>query len=157
MIKKTMVKYKFFTKSNKTNSSAGDSGANTIPPIGDAFMYIGTSSKNHGIDVFVSFERTDTIQNTNITFYYNRLSILTNDSTKSMGKTYIQLLFEDKTWKTRYNIPKNDRYSDSSTQWTKLSLNFTVGNYGIGLIYDELDSSHADLCFMKKTVTPSVY
>ena len=43
-----------------------------------------------------------------------------------MGRFRIQLLLEDHTWSTRYNIPKNDRYSDSSTQWTKLSLNFTV-------------------------------
>ena len=43
-----------------------------------------------------------------------------------MGRLRIQLLLEDNTWSTRYNILKNDRYSDSSTQWTKLSLNFVV-------------------------------
>ena len=68
-------------------------------------MYIETSSKNYGNDVFVSFERTDIIQITNNTSYYNRFSILTNDSLKSMGRFRIQLLFEDNTWSTRYNIP----------------------------------------------------
>ena len=32
-----------------------------------------------------------------------------------MGRFGIHLLLEDNTWSTRYNIPKNDRYSDTST------------------------------------------
>ena len=42
-----------------------------------------------------------------------------------MGRFRIQLLLEDNTWSTRYNIHKIDRYSDTPTQWTKLNLNFT--------------------------------
>ena len=60
-----------FIKSTKTNSPTGDSGATSLPPIGFAFMYIETSSANHGSNVFCSFKRTDIIQKTNITFYYN--------------------------------------------------------------------------------------
>ena len=75
-----------FVKSTKTNSPTGDSGATSLTPIGTTFIYIETSSNNHGTKVFVSFERTDIIQITNITFYYNRFSILTNDSLKSMGR-----------------------------------------------------------------------
>ena len=75
----------------------------------------------------------------NITFYYNRFSILTNDSLKSMGRFRSQLSLEDNTWSTRYNISKIDRYSNSSTDWTKLGLNFTEENYGIKLIYDEIE------------------
>ena len=97
-----------FIKSTKTNSPTGHSGATSLPPIGTAFMYIETSSNNHGNNVFVSWERTDIIQISNITFYYNRFSILTNDSKKSMGSFRVQLLLEDNTWSTRYNIPKND-------------------------------------------------
>ena len=82
-------------------------------------MYIETGSVNHGHErVFVSCEITDIIQVTNITFYDNRFSIATNCSIKSMSRFGIQLLREDNTWSTRYNIPKNDRYSDSSTDWT---------------------------------------
>ena len=58
-----------FIKSTKTNSPTGSSGATSLPPIGSAFMYIETSSGNNGENVFVSFERTDIIQITNITFY----------------------------------------------------------------------------------------
>ena len=99
-----------FIKSTKTNSPTGHSGATNLPPIGNSFMYIETSSNIHGHErVFVSWERTDIIQISNITFYYNRFSILTNNSKKSMGRFRIQLLLEDNTWSTRYNIPKNDR------------------------------------------------
>ena len=72
-------------------------------------MYIETSSGGHGNDVFVSWERTVIIQITNITFYYNRFSILTNNSLRSMDRFGIHLLLEDNTWSTRYNIHKNDR------------------------------------------------
>ena len=146
-----------FIKSTKTNSLTGYSGATSLPPIGTAFMYIETSSNNHGDDVFVSWERTDIIQISNITFYYNRFSILTNDFKKSMGRFRIELLLEDNTWSTRYNIPKNDRYSDSSTQWTLVNLIFTVENYGIRLIYDQIDTPHADMCFSNISITHSVY
>ena len=74
-----------------------------------------------------------------------------------MGHFRIQLLLEDKTWSTRYNIPKNDRYSDSSTQWTKLSVNFTEENYGIKIIFDEIDSAHSDMCFNNIMITHSIF
>ena len=41
-----------FINSTKTNSPTGDSGASSLPPIGSAFMYIETSSANHGGNVF---------------------------------------------------------------------------------------------------------
>ena len=89
-----------FVKSTKTGSPTGDSGATFPPPIGNAFMYIETSGGNYGNIVFCSFKRTDIIQITNITFYYNRFSILTNDNLKAMGRFRIQLLLEDNTWST---------------------------------------------------------
>ena len=106
-----------FIRSTKTDSPTADSGSTSLPPIGDSFMYIETSSNNHGNNVFVSFERTDIIQITNITFYYNRLSS-SAQNLGAMGCFRIQLILEDNTWSTRYNIPKNDRYSDTSTDWT---------------------------------------
>ena len=33
-------------------------------------------------------------------------------------------------------MPKNDRYSDSSTDWTLVNSNFLVEHFGIRLIYD---------------------
>ena len=57
-----------FIKSTKTNSPTGYSGATSLPPIGNSFMYIETSSNSHGKNVFVSFERTDIIQIININF-----------------------------------------------------------------------------------------
>ena len=147
-----------FIKSTKTNSPTGFSGATSLSPIGDAFMYIETSSNNSGSDdVFVSWERIDIIQITNITFYYNRFSILTDNSKKSMGRFRVQLLLEDNTWSTQYSIAKNNQYSDNSTDWTLLNLDFTIENYGIKLIYDQIDTAHADMCFSNITITHSVY
>ena len=140
---------KNFLKSTKTISPTGDSGATSLPPVGDGFMYIKTSSTNGYNNVFVSFERTDIFQIRNITLHYNRFSILTNDLLKSMGRFKSQLLLEDHTWSTRYNIPKNGRCCDSSTQWTKLSFIFNVDNYGVRLIYDQVGTPHADMCFSK--------
>ena len=90
-----------FLKSTITNSPTGFSGATSLPPIGNAFMCIETSSKIHRNNVFVSWERTDIIHITDITFYYNRFSILTDDSKKSMGRFMIQLLLQDNTWSTQ--------------------------------------------------------
>ena len=119
-------------------------------------MYIETLSKNHDNTVSVSFERTDIFQTSNITFYYNRFSFLTSGSLKSMGRFRIQLLLEDNTWSTRYNIPENYRYNNTSTAWTKISLNFTEENYGSDLIYDQIDTPHADICFTNITITHSL-
>ena len=74
-----------------------------------------------------------------------------------MGRFRNQLVLEDNTWSTRYTIPKSDRYSDSSTEWTLVSLIFTVENYGIKLIYDQIDIPHADMCFSNITKTHSIY
>ena len=74
-----------------------------------------------------------------------------------MGRFRIQLLLEDDTWSTQNTIPKNGQYSDSSSDWTILNLNFTVENYGIKLIYDQIDTPHADMCFSNNIITHSVY
>ena len=107
--------------------------------------------------VFVNWERTDFIQITNITVFYNRFSISTNDSLKSVGGFRIQLLSEDNTWSIRYDIAKNDQYSVLSTDWTLVNLNFTGKKYGVELIYDQIDTPHADMCFSNITKTHSVY
>ena len=73
-----------------------------------------------------------------------------------MGRLRIQLKLKDNTWSTRQSIAENDQYSDTSTQWTKLSLNFTVENYGIKLIYDQIDTPLADMCFSIIIITHSV-
>ena len=145
-----------FIRSSKTNSPTADSGASSLPPIGDSFMYIETSSNNNGNNVFVSFERTDIIQISDIPFYYNRFSI-SDVNLRSMGRLRIQLLLENNSWSTQYTINKNTQYSDNSTDWSLLNLDFTVENYGIKLIYDQIDTAHVDMCFSNITITHSVY
>ena len=74
-----------------------------------------------------------------------------------MGRFRIQLLLEDNTWSTQNIINKNDRYSDSYREWSLLNLIFTAENFGIKLIYDQIDTAHADMCFSKITITHSIY
>ena len=144
-------------KSTKTSSPTSLSGATTLPPLGISFLYIETSSNNHGLIVFVSWERTDVIQITNITFYYNRFSILTNDNLKNLGRFRIQLLLDDDAGSTQYTMAKNSQYSDTSTSWTLLDLDFTAKNFGYRLVYDQIEAAHADMCFSNITITHSVY
>ena len=124
-------------------------------------MYIETSGNNNnqnnnGYNVFVALQRTDIIQISNITFYYNRYSS-SGSNLRAMGQFRIQLLLDDNTWSTQYTIAKNTQYSDNSTHWTFLNLDFTVENYGIKLIYDKIESGHADMSFSNITITHSVY
>ena len=74
-----------------------------------------------------------------------------------MGRFRIQLLLEDGTWETKYTIEKNTNYSDSSTEWSLLNIDFTTENYGIRLFYDQIDTPNADICFSNITITHSVY
>ena len=120
-------------------------------------MYIETSSNNHGNNEFVSWEGTDIIQITNITFIHNKFSILTDDSLKSMGRFRIQLILKNNTWSTQYTIAKNIQYSNNSTDWTLLNLDFTVEKYGIKLILDQIDRAPSDMCFSDFIITHSVY
>ena len=157
--KKIQSRINDFIKTTKTNSpsSYSGAGATSLPPIGSSFMYIETSSNNHGLNVFVSWERTDIIQISKITFYYIRFSILTNDNLKNMGRFRIQLLLDDNTWSTEYTIDKNTQYSDSESEWKLLNLDFTVENYGIKLILDQIDTAHSDMCYSNIIITHSVY
>ena len=67
--KNNQSKINDLTKSTKTNSSTSDSGATILPQNGNAFMYIETSGANNGSHiVFCSWERTNIIQISNITF-----------------------------------------------------------------------------------------
>ena len=145
-----------FIKSTRTNSPTGESGATSIPPIGRAFMYFETSGNNSGSNTYIKLIRTDIIQISNISFYYNRYSA-TDPDLRAMGRVSIDILLDDNTWVNKYLIQENTQYSDSSTAWTLLSLDFTEENYGIRLVYDRISTAHCDMCFSDITITHSVY
>ena len=63
-----------------------------------------------------------------------------------------QLLLSDNTWNIRYKRTKNDPHYNSSTDWALVILNFTVGNYGNRLIYDEIETAHGDLSLSNNIV-----
>ena len=144
-----------FIRSSKSSSPTGISGAIVQLPIGDSFLYIETSGNNFGSNVFCSWERIDIIQIPNITFYYNSFS--TQGDFRAMVGFRIQILTKDNVWLTKFNIPKNEQYSNAGTDWTILSLNITEENYGVKFIYDQIDSALGDMCFSNITITHSVY
>ena len=67
-----------------------------------------------------------------------------------------QLLRADNTWKTRYNIPKTDKYRNSSTNWTLVSLKITVEKYGTKVIFDQTGRALAGMCLRNFIKTHSV-
>ena len=74
-----------------------------------------------------------------------------------IGRFRNQLLTNDNIWSTRYIFGKNDSYSSSSTQWTLVSLKFSIENYGIKLTYSRIDTPQADMCFSNIIKTLSVH
>ena len=148
-----------FLKSPKTNSPTSQSGATSLPPIGTCFMYIETSANNHNSandNVFISFERTDIIHISNITFYYNRFSTSIADI-RNMGKLEIQFL-RNGVWEKEYTMDKNTYISTLSTDWTLFNMNtISQPNYGIKLVYSGINSAHADMCFNDINITHSVF
>ena len=74
-----------------------------------------------------------------------------------MVRFRLQILLEDNTWSTQYTIAKNTQYSDTSTDWTLLNLDFTIENYGIKLVCDQIDKLNADVCFSSITITLSAF
>ena len=145
-----------FVKSTKTESSTADSGATALPPIGTSFMYLESSGVNNGASTFLILTRTDIIQITNISFYYNRFSI-SDENLRAMPRFRVQILLENDEWENKYTIEKNTQYSETSTEWTFLSLDFTQENYGIRLFFDRIDSAHADMCISNISITHTLY
>ena len=148
-----------FFKSTKRNSPTGESGATFLSPIGTCFMYIETSGNNLNTsnnDVFVSFERTDIIHISNITFYHNRFS--TSDPLKrGMGKLEIQLL-RNGSWQSEFNIEKDTNFSTSSAELTLLNMNIiSQPNYGIKLVYSSIRKPHSDMCSSDINKTLSIF
>ena len=100
MIKKLLVKYKILSDHQKQALKQ----AAVAQLLGLQLVIVLCILRHHLIPKVMMFcfswERTDIIQITNITFYYNRFSTLTNDSLKSMGRFRIQWLLEDNKWST---------------------------------------------------------
>ena len=73
-----------------------------------------------------------------------------------MGRFRILLLLDDNTWNTPYTIAGNTQYSDKSTYWTSLNLDFTVENYDNKLFLDQIDTAYSGMYFSNITITHSV-
>ena len=154
--KNNNAKINNFIKSTKTQFPTQNSGATELPPIGNSFMYLESSGNNNGDNTYVKLIRTDIIQITNISFYYNRFSI-SDEKLRAMPRFRIQILLENRNWENKYTIEKNSQFSNLSTEWSHLSLDITQENYGIQLIFDRISSAHADMCLSKISITHTLF
>ena len=145
-----------FIRSTKTQSPTLDSGATQVPPIGNGFMYLETSGVHNGDGTYAILTRTDIIQITNISFYYNRFSI-SDEDLRAMPRFRIQILSQNNEWENKYTIEKNSQYSATSIEWSLLNLDITQENYGIRLIFDRISTSHADMCLSNISITHTLY
>ena len=99
----------------KMNFPTANTKASSILPIGDCFMYVGRSSIKLGLGVFVSFERSDFFQISNISFYSKRFSTPTSNAPVCM-RTFRKYLSRGRTWQTRYTLEES---LGSSSKWTE--------------------------------------
>ena len=76
---------------------------------------------------------------------------------KRIGGFRTRLMISDNTWITRYRKLKNDPYSNLSTEWRLVSLNFKIEKHGIKLNFDQIGTPHADMCFSNIMITSSVF
>ena len=142
-----------FLKSTTNTSPTSESAARSLPPIGWSFMYVETSSNNH---VMVSWERTDNIHISNIKFYFKSFSTY-DPNLRGMGRFRIQIILEDDSRSTIYNVPKIYQFKNRSSQWHLLDMDVTHENYCIKFIYDQIPTAHSDMCFSNIILTHSVY
>ena len=143
-------------KSTKSQSRTEYSGATQLPPVGKSFIYLESSGNNNGDNTYVRLIRTDIIQITNIKFYYNRFS-MSDENLRAMPKFRIQILLENGNWEIKFTNEKNSQFSNSSTEWTHLSLDFTQENYGIQLIFDRISSAHAVMSLSNISITHTLF
>ena len=143
MIEVFIAKTTNFVRATKSSSPTPNSGATSLHFIGDILEQAQITT----VKIFsLAFKRTDIIPISNKTFYYNKISA---GKSKSKKRLRIQLLLDDNIWSTGYDTLKNDRYSNSSSDWTEVSANFTIENYGLKPIYDGIQTILADMCFSK--------
>ena len=145
-----------FIKSTKTQSPTDFSGATVLPPIGSSFMYLESSGSNNGDNTYVILNRTDIIQITNISFYYNRFSI-SDKNLRAMPRFRIEILLENVNWENKFTIEKISQFSNSSTEWSYLNLDFTRKNYGIRFLFDRISSPHADMSISNISITHTLF
>ena len=73
-----------------------------------------------------------------------------------MGRFRIQLLLLNGQWHSKYINAINNKYGNASSEWTSLNIDFTEKNSDNKLIYDEIDTALADMCFSNIMITNSL-
>ena len=74
-----------------------------------------------------------------------------------MGRFPVLLFLPNGQRHSKIIIAEQTKYSTTSKERILLKLDFTEANFGINLIYDEIDTGLADMYFSKVKKTHSVF
>ena len=86
-----------FIRSPISSTPLGSIRATSLPPVGDSFMNLETSSNLSGTNVYCSFERTNFVEISNIEFYYTKWKRSAGSVHKARGMFRVQLVLSDIT------------------------------------------------------------
>ena len=53
---------------------------------------------------------------------------------------------------SKFTVTEKTNYSDNSIDWSFINIDFTESTYGIRLVYDQIDTSSADIRFSNFTL-----
>ena len=130
----------FFKSSNSRISSSG-TGPDFLPPIGEYYAYIETSSPNYGPDRYAIAKYSYHANITRIKFWYHRLGV-------NMCRFRLQYETLDYQWLDKVIFPAKEQTSG----WVFLEETFSEDNRGIRFYFDEISSYESDMAFSDITI-----
>ena len=130
----------FFKSSNSRTSSSG-TGPDFLPPIGEYYAYIETSSPNYGPDRYAIAKYSYHANITKIKLWYHRLGI-------NMCRFRLQYETLDYQWVDKVPFPAKEQTSG----WVFLEETFSEDNRGIRFYFDEISNYESDKAFSDITI-----
>ena len=130
----------FFKSSNSRTGSSG-TGPDFLPPIGEYYAYIETSSPNYGPDRYAIAKYSYHANITRIKFWYHRLGV-------NMCRFRLQYETLDYQWVDKVIFPAKERTSG----WVFLEETFSEDNRGLRFYFDEISSYESDMAFSDITI-----
>ena len=130
----------FFKSSNSRTGSSG-TGPDFLPPIGEYYAYIETSSPNYGPDRYAIAKYSYHANITRIKFWYHKLGV-------NMCRFRLQYETLDYQWVDKVIFPAKEQTSG----WVFLEETFSEDNRGIRFYFDEISSYESDMAFSDITI-----
>ena len=130
----------FFKSSSTTTSSTG-TGPDFLPPIGEYYAYIETSSPNFGAGFYAIAKYVKHANITRISFWYHRKGL-------NMCRFRIQYETLDYQGKDKVTFPALEQ----TDGWVYLDQTFSEDNRGIRFYFDEISNYESEMAFSDITI-----